>query len=302
LRDDFGKVAVLMGGDSNERAVSLLSGDAVFLALKRLGIEAEAFDPSDRDINEIQSYNRVFITLHGRGGEDGSVQAFLKSKNVAYTGSDSLSSAIGMDKIKTKLLWRSLNIPTPDFLQVNEKTSYIEILDAISVPFFIKPSNEGSSIGIDKIKNEKQYQEAFLKTSKIDTNVIVEKFVDGEEFTVAIVNGKTFPVIKIKPSNEFYDYEAKYIKDDTQYICPSGIEKNKEASISEEALKAFKAVGCSSWGRVDFMMDKAGRHYFIEVNTSPGMTSHSLVPMAAKEVGISFDQLVLEILKTADVK
>ena len=302
MRDDFGKVAVLMGGDSNERAVSLLSGGAVFLALKRLGIEAEAFDPSDRDINEIQSYNRVFITLHGRGGEDGSVQAFLKSKNVAYTGSDSLSSAIGMDKIKTKLLWRSLNIPTPDFLQVNEKTSYIEILDAISVPFFIKPSNEGSSIGIDKIKNEKQYQEAFLKTSKIDTNVIVEKFVDGEEFTVAIVNGKTFPVIKIKPSNEFYDYEAKYIKDDTQYICPSGIEKNKEASISEEALKAFKAVGCSSWGRVDFMMDKAGRHYFIEVNTSPGMTSHSLVPMAAKEAGINFDQLVLEILKTSDVK
>ena len=302
MRDNFGKVAVLMGGDSNERAVSLLSGGAVFLALKRLGIEAEAFDPSDRDINEIQSYNRVFITLHGRGGEDGSMQAFLKSKNVAYTGSDSLSSAIGMDKIKTKLLWRSLNIPTPDFLQVNEKTSYIEILDAISVPFFIKPSNEGSSIGIDKIKNEKQYQEAFLKTSKIDTNVIVEKFVDGEEFTVAIVNGKTFPVIKIKPSNEFYDYEAKYIKDDTQYICPSGIEKNKEASISEEALKAFKVVGCSSWGRVDFMMDKAGRHYFIEVNTSPGMTSHSLVPMAAKEVGINFDQLVLEILKTADVK
>ena len=302
MRDDFGKVAVLMGGDSNERAVSLLSGGAVFLALKRLGIEAEAFDPSDRDINEIQSYNRVFIALHGRGGEDGSVQAFLKSKNVAYTGSDSLSSAIGMDKIKTKLLWRSLNIPTPDFLQVNEKTSYIEILDAISVPFFIKPSNEGSSIGIDKIKNEKQYQEAFLKTSKIDTNVIVEKFVDGEEFTVAIVNGKTFPVIKIKPSNEFYDYEAKYIKDDTQYICPSGIKKNKEASISEEALKAFKVVGCSSWGRVDFMMDKAGRHYFIEVNTSPGMTSHSLVPMAAKEVGINFDQLVLEILKTADVK
>ena len=302
MRDDFGKVAVLMGGDSNERAVSLLSGGAVFLALKRLGIEAEAFDPSDRDINEIQSYNRVFIALHGRGGEDGSVQAFLKSKNVAYTGSDSLSSAIGMDKIKTKLLWRSLNIPTPDFLQVNEKTSYIEILDAISVPFFIKPSNEGSSIGIDKIKNEKQYQEAFLKTSKIDTNVIVEKFVDGEEFTVAIVNGKTFPVIKIKPSNEFYDYEAKYIKDDTQYICPSGIEKNKEASISEEALKAFKVVGCSSWGRVDFMMDKAGRHYFIEVNTSPGMTSHSLVPMAAKEAGINFDQLVLEILKTSDVK
>ena len=302
MRDNFGKVAVLMGGDSNERAVSLLSGGAVFLALKRLGIEAEAFDPSDRDINEIQSYNRVFITLHGRGGEDGSVQAFLKSKNVAYTGSDSLSSAIGMDKIKTKLLWRSLNIPTPDFLQVNEKTSYIEILDAISVPFFIKPSNEGSSIGIDKIKNEKQYQEAFLKTSKIDTNVIVEKFVDGEEFTVAIVNGKTFPVIKIKPSNEFYDYEAKYIKDDTQYICPSGIEKNKEASISEEALKAFKVVGCSSWGRVDFMMDKAGRHYFIEVNTSPGMTSHSLVPMAAKEAGINFDQLVLEILKTSDVK
>ena len=302
MSDDFGKVAVLMGGDSNERAVSLLSGDAVFHALKRLEIDAEAFDPSSRDINEIQSYNRVFIALHGRGGEDGSMQAFLKSKNIAYTGSDSLSSAIGMDKLKTKLLWRSLNISTPDFLQVTEKTSYEEIMSAIGVPFFIKPSNEGSSIGIDKIKNEKQYQDAFLKTSKIDANVIVEKFVDGEEFTVAIVNDKTLPVIKIKPSNEFYDYQAKYIKDDTQYICPSGIEKQKEVSISKEALQAFKIIGCSSWGRVDFMMDKQGRHYFIEVNTSPGMTSHSLVPMAAKEVGINFDQLALEILKTADVK
>jgi len=291
-----------MGGDSNERAVSLLSGEAVLHALKRLGIDAEAFDPSSRDINEIQSYNRAFIALHGRGGEDGSMQAFLKSKNIAYTGSDSLSSAIGMDKLKTKLLWRSLNISTPDFLQVTEKTSYEEIMSAIGVPFFIKPSNEGSSIGIDKIKNEKQYQDAFLKTSKIDANVIVEKFVDGEEFTVAIVNDKTLPVIKIKPSNEFYDYQAKYIKDDTQYICPSGIEKQKEVSISQEALQAFKIIGCSSWGRVDFMMDKQGRHYFIEVNTSPGMTSHSLVPMAAKEVGINFDQLVLEILKTADVK
>jgi len=302
LSDDFGKVAVLMGGDSNERAVSLLSGEAVLHALKRLGINAEAFDPSSRDINEIQSYNRAFIALHGRGGEDGSMQAFLKSKNIAYTGSDSLSSAIGMDKLKTKLLWRSLNISTPDFLQVTEKTSYEEIMSAIGVPFFIKPSNEGSSIGIDKIKNEKQYQDAFLKTSKIDVNVIVEKFVDGEEFTVAIVNDKTLPVIKIKPSNEFYDYQAKYIKDDTQYICPSGIEKQKEVSISKEALQAFKIIGCSSWGRVDFMMDKQGRHYFIEVNTSPGMTSHSLVPMAAKEAGINFDQLVLEILKTADVK
>lgn len=302
MSDDFGKVAVLMGGDSNERAVSLLSGEAVLHALKRLEIDAEAFDPSSRDINEIQSYNRVFIALHGRGGEDGSMQAFLKSKNIAYTGSDSLSSAIGMDKLKTKLLWRSLNISTPDFLQVTEKTSYEEIMSAIGVPFFIKPSNEGSSIGIDKIKNEKQYQDAFLKTSKIDANVIVEKFVDGEEFTVAIVNDKTLPVIKIKPSNEFYDYQAKYIKDDTQYICPSGIEKQKEVSISKEALQAFKIIGCSSWGRVDFMMDKQGRHYFIEVNTSPGMTSHSLVPMAAKEVGINFDQLVLEILKTADVK
>lgn len=291
-----------MGGDSNERAVSLLSGEAVLHALKRLRIDAEAFDPSSRDINEIQSYNRVFIALHGRGGEDGSMQAFLKSKNIAYTGSDSLSSAIGMDKLKTKLLWRSLNISTPDFLQVTEKTSYEEIMSAIGVPFFIKPSNEGSSIGIDKIKNEKQYQDAFLKTSKIDANVIVEKFVDGEEFTVAIVNDKTLPVIKIKPSNEFYDYQAKYIKDDTQYICPSGIEKHKEVLISKEALQAFKVIGCSSWGRVDFMMDKQGRHYFIEVNTSPGMTSHSLVPMAAKEVGINFDQLVLEILKTADVK
>ena len=298
----LGKVAVLMGGDSNERAVSLLSGDAVFHALKRLGIEVEAFDPSERDIEEIKRYDKVFIALHGRGGEDGSIQAFLNSKNIAYTGSDSSSSAIGMDKLKTKLLWRSLNISTPDFLQVTEKNSYNEIVKVIGSPFFIKPSNEGSSIGIDKVKNEQQYREAFLKTSKIDANVIVEKFVDGEEFTVAIVNDKTLPIIKIKPSNEFYDYEAKYLKDDTQYICPSGIEKSKEAFIAKEALNAFKAIGCSGWGRVDFMMDKDGNHYFIEVNTSPGMTSHSLVPMAAKELGINFDELVLEILKTADVK
>ncbi|MCX7191576.1 MAG: D-alanine--D-alanine ligase [Candidatus Methylopumilus sp.] len=300
--NDFGKVAVLMGGDSNERAVSLLSGDAVFHALNRLGINAEAFDPSFRDIEEIKSYDRVFIALHGRGGEDGSMQAFLKSKNVAYTGSDSLSSAIAMDKLKTKLLWRTLNISTPDFLQVTEKTLYADIINLIGSPFFIKPSNEGSSIGIDKIKNEQQYKEAFLKTSKIDSNVIVEKFVDGEEFTVGIVNGKFLPVIKIKPTNEFYDYEAKYLKDDTQYICPSEIEKNKETLIAQEALEAFNSIGCSSWGRVDFMMDKKNDHFFIEVNTSPGMTSHSLVPMAAKEIGIDFDQLVLEILKTANVK
>ncbi len=298
----FGKVAVLMGGDSNERAISLLSGDAIFHALKRLGINAETFDPSGRDIEDIKSYDRVFIALHGRGGEDGSIQALLKSKNVAYTGSDSASSAIGIDKLKTKLLWRSLNISTPDFLQVTERTPYTDVVNTIGLPFFIKPSNEGSSIGIDKIKNEEQYKKAFLKTSKIDPNVIVEEFVDGEEYTVAIVNGKTLPVIKIKPSNEFYDYEAKYLKDDTQYICPSGIEKNKEALIANEALEAFNSIGCSSWGRVDFMMNKKSHHYFIEVNTSPGMTSHSLVPMAAKEMGIDFDHLVLEILKTAYVK
>jgi D-alanine-D-alanine ligase len=291
-----------MGGDSNERAVSLLSGDAVVHALKRLGIQAEAFDPSEKDIEEIKNYSRVFIALHGRGGEDGSIQAFLKSKKVAYTGSDALSSSIGMDKLKTKLLWRSLNISTPDFLQVTEKTSYVDIVNSIGSPFFIKPANEGSSIGIDKIKNEQQYKDVFLKTSKIDSNVIVEKFVDGDEYTVAIVNDKTLPVIKIKPSNEFYDYEAKYIKDDTQYICPSGIEKDKEVLIAQEALEAFRVLGCSSWGRVDFMINQQGQHYFIEVNTSPGMTSHSLVPMAAKEIGINFDQLVLEILKTADVK
>jgi D-alanine-D-alanine ligase len=291
-----------MGGDSNERAVSLLSGDAVVHALKRLGIQAEAFDPSEKDIEEIKNYSRVFIALHGRGGEDGSIQAFLKSKKVAYTGSDALSSSIGMDKLKTKLLWRSLNISTPDFLQVTKKTSYVDIVNSIGSPFFIKPANEGSSIGIDKIKNEQQYKDVFLKTSKIDSNVIVEKFVDGDEYTVAIVNDKTLPVIKIKPSNEFYDYEAKYIKDDTQYICPSGIEKDKEVLIAQEALEAFRVLGCSSWGRVDFMINQQGQHYFIEVNTSPGMTSHSLVPMAAKEIGINFDQLVLEILKTADVK
>ena len=298
----FGKVAVLFGGKSGEREVSLKSGSAVLAALLRQGVDAQAFDPANQELSELTQYDRAMINLHGRYGEDGTIQGALELMGIPYTGSGVMASSLGMDKWRTKLLWKVLNIATPDFEMVDASSDFAAIEKKLGLPLFVKPANEGSSIGISKVKKSGELQAAYLLAAKADPLVIAEKFVGGGEYTVGIIaDGEAdftaLPIIRIEPKNEFYDYEAKYLRNDTEYLCPCGLSAQKEAQIQAEALQAFRAVGCSGWGRVDFLMDEAGAHYFLEVNTSPGMTDHSLVPMAAKAAGISFDALVIKILE-----
>ena len=302
----FGKVAVLLGGLSAEREVSLKSGAAVLIALQAQGIDAQGFDPRDLPLNDLEKFDRVFINLHGRFGEDGCIQGALELLNIPYTGSGVMASAIGMDKWRSKLLWRAMGIVTPDFELLNAHTDFAAIEKKLGLPLFVKPANEGSSIGISKVKRAGDLAAAYALAAKADPLVLAEKFVGGGEYTVGILaNAKkgllTLPIVRIVPKNEFYDYEAKYLRNDTEYLCPCGLSPEKEALIQQEAIAAFQALGCSGWGRVDFLMDENGQHYFLEVNSSPGMTDHSLVPMAAKAAGISFEQLVLRILESADV-
>ncbi len=292
----FGKVAVLFGGKSGEREVSLKSGSAVLAALKRQGVDAHAFDPASQDLSELMAYDHAFIALHGRFGEDGTIQGTLDLMGIPYTGSGVMASSVGMDKWRTKLLWRATGVVTPDFELVNAQSDFTAIEKKLGLPLFVKPANEGSSIGITKVKKAGDLKAAYLLALKADPLVIAEKFVGGGEYTVGILGETPLPIIRIVPKNEFYDYEAKYLRDDTEYLCPCGLSAAKEAQIQAEALQAFRAVGCKGWGRVDFLMDEAGNHYFLELNTSPGMTDHSLVPMAAKAAGISFDELVIKIL------
>ena len=303
LTSKFGKVAVLLGGKSGEREVSLKSGNAVLAALLRQGVDAHAFDTAQRELSELKDFDRVMINLHGRHGEDGTVQGALELMGVPYTGSGVMASSVGMDKWRTKLLWKALNIATPDFEMVNAHSDFAVIENKLGLPLFVKPANEGSSIGITKVKNKGGLEAAYLLAAKADPLVIAEKFVGGGEYTVGILeDAKTglsaLPIIRIVSKNEFYDYEAKYLRDDTEYLCPCGLSAEKERQIQAESLQAFRAIGCTGWGRVDFLMDEAGNHYFLEVNTSPGMTDHSLVPMAAKAAGIGFDALVMKILET----
>ncbi len=298
---NFGKVAVLLGGTSGEREVSLKSGAAVLAALKRQGVDAHAVDPAEKNLSELTQFDRVFNTLHGRGGEDGTMQGALDLMGVPYTGSGVMASSLGMDKWRTKLLWKALNIATPDFAVVNAQSDFAAIEQKLGLPLFVKPANEGSSIGITKVKQKGGLQAAYLLAAKADPLVIAEKFVGGGEYTVGILgNGlneySALPIVRIVPKNEFYDYDAKYLRDDTEYLCPCGLTAEKEAQIQAEALQAFKAIGCTGWGRVDFLMDADGNHFFLELNTNPGMTDHSLVPMAAKAAGLSFDELVMKIL------
>ena len=298
----FGKVAVLFGGKSDEREVSLKSGAAVLAALLRQGVDAYAFDPAERLLHELEGFDRAFISLHGRYGEDGTIQGALELMGIPYTGSGVMASSLGMDKWRTKLLWRVLNIKTPDFELVDAQSDFAAIEQKLGLPLFVKPANEGSSIGITKVKQKGALQAAYLLASKADPLVIAEKYVGGGEYTVGILEDAELglmplPIVRIVPKNEFYDYEAKYLRDDTEYLCPCGLSAEKEAQIQQEALQAFRAVGCRGWGRADFLMDEAGNHYFLELNTSPGMTDHSLVPMAAKAAGMSFDELVIKILR-----
>jgi D-alanine-D-alanine ligase len=302
----FGKVAVLLGGLSAEREVSLKSGAAVLAALQAQGIDAQGFDPRALPLHDLEKFDRVFINLHGRFGEDGCIQGALELLNIPYTGSGVMASAIGMDKWRSKLLWRAMGIVTPDFELLNAHTDFAAIEKKLGLPLFVKPANEGSSIGISKVKRAGDLAAAYALAAKADPLVLAEKFVGGGEYTVGILaNAKkgleALPIVRIVPKNEFYDYEAKYLRNDTEYLCPCGLSPEKEALIQREAIAAFQALGCSGWGRVDFLMDENGQHYFLEVNSSPGMTDHSLVPMAAKAAGISFEQLVLRILESADV-
>lgn len=299
MSNTFGKVAVLLGGKSGEREVSLKSGSAVLTALQGQGIDAEAFDPSTRPLHELEQYDVAFICLHGRLGEDGTIQGALQLFGIPYTGSGVMASAIGMDKWRTKLIWHAAGVTTPAFEVVSADSNFSAIEKKLGLPLFVKPANEGSSIGISKVKTAGGLKAAYELAAKSDPLVIAEQFVGGGEYTVGILGEEVLPIVRIVPANEFYDFDAKYLRDDTKYLCPCGLPKEQEAKIQSEALHAFKAIGGTGWGRVDFLMDEEGKHYFLEVNTSPGMTDHSLVPMAAKATGIAFADLVKRILTLA---
>ncbi len=301
MSSKFGKVAVLLGGKSAEREVSLKSGNAVLAALKRNGVDAHAFDPAERPLHDLEGYDRAFISLHGRGGEDGTIQGALELIGIPYTGSGVMASAVGMDKWRTKLLWQAAGIPTPQFELVSADSDFAAIEARLGLPLFVKPANEGSSIGISKVKTAGGLRAAYEEAAQYDPLVIAERFVGGGEYTVGVLGDQVLPVIRIVPANEFYDYEAKYLRDDTRYLCPAGLSEAQETAIRAQAQQAFRVLGGRGWGRVDFLMDEAGKHYFLEANTSPGMTDHSLVPMGARAAGIEFDQLVMQILEMACV-
>jgi len=293
----FGKVAVLFGGRSGERAVSLKSGAAVLAALQRQGVDAHAFDPAHQPLSDLKAFDRAFIALHGRYGEDGTIQGALELMDIPYTGSGVMASALGMDKWRTKLLWTAAGVTTPNYVLMDDSTHAENVVTALGLPLFIKPANEGSSIGVSKVKQAGDVMTAYALAKQSDPLVIAEQFVGGGEYTVGILGETALPIVRIVPKNEYYDYEAKYLRDDTAYLCPCGLAAEQEKQIQADALQAFKVLGCQGWGRVDFLMDAAGKHYFLEVNTSPGMTDHSLVPMAAKAAGLDFEALVICILQ-----
>jgi len=297
----FGRVAVLMGGRSNERDISFESGNAVLEALLRKKIDAIAIDPKIDELKRLKFFDRAFICLHGQDGEDGKIQTFLESINLPYTGSGILPSSLGMDKFKCKTIWKAKNISTPVFMQVNNINQFKKASNLCGLPFFLKPANSGSSIGIAKVNNEKEFIIAFEKAYKIDKIVIVESLVIGSEYSVPIIHNRPFPIIEIRTKTDFYDYEAKYIRDDTEFICPADVSTDVVESINIECVEAFNAIGCDGWGRVDFIIDKKNKIHIIEINTVPGMTNHSLVPMSASKIGIEFDDLVIMILETSNV-
>lgn len=295
----FGKVAVLLGGKSAERGVSLDSGTAVLEALVRSGVDAEGFDPQERSVTELVGYDRAFIVLHGRGGEDGQIQGVLEWLNIPYTGTGVQGSAIGMDKVKTKQVWQGSELPTAPYRIVSKDSDLNEIVGSIGLPFIIKPVHEGSSIGMSKVEKIEDFAEAIAKAAVHDAVVMAEKWITGREFTIVILNGQALPVIRLEPPKDvaFYDYEAKYNRNDVQYGIPCGLTEDEEKRLQALCLRAFQAVGASGWGRIDAMQDEKGNFWLLEVNTVPGMTSHSLVPKAAKAVGLDFDQLCVAILE-----
>lgn len=300
---NFGKVAVLFGGKSAEREVSLKSGAAVLAALLRSGVDAHPFDPAVQNLQALadDGFERAFIALHGRYGEDGTVQGALELLGIPYTGSGVMASALGMDKWRSKLVWQAGGLPIPDYVLLDEHSDWGSVAQQLGLPLFVKPANEGSSVGISKVKSAAELPAAYREAARHDPLVLAERYIGGGEYTVAILGERALPVIKIEPANEFYDYEAKYLSDETRYLCPSGLSAEREAGMQELAKRAFALIGGQGWGRVDFLAGEDGKVYLLEANTSPGMTDHSLVPMAARRDGMSFEQLVLRILELAHV-
>lgn len=295
----FGKVAVLFGGTSAEREVSLNSGSRVLAALQGQGIDAHAFDPAEQPLDALKGYDRAFIALHGRHGEDGTIQGALEVMHIPYTGSGVLASALAMDKFRTKLMWQAAGLAIPEYALLTTDSDFADIEEELGLPLFVKPAREGSSIGVTKVKERGALKAAYEEAAQHDPLVIAEKGVMGGEYTVGIIGDEAMPIIKIEPATEWYDYEAKYNRDDTKYLCPCGLPEAKEMEIRKGALEAFRILGGRGWGRVDFLMDEDGKYYFLEVNTAPGMTDHSLVPMAARVNGMDYPTLVRRVLELA---
>ncbi|SFN77460.1 D-alanine--D-alanine ligase [Xenorhabdus japonica] len=303
------KVAVLLGGTSAEREVSLQSGHAVVAGLKEAGINAYSVDTKDFDVTKLkeEGFNKVFIALHGRGGEDGTLQGLLEFLQLPYTGSGVMASALSMDKLRTKQLWQGAKLPVFPYVVINsQKFEQVndfqlkEYVQELGLPLMVKPNLEGSSVGMTKVNDYSELRGALALAFKYDTDVLIEKWLFGPEYTVGFLGDEALPSIRIQAPEVFYDYDAKYISNQTQYFCPSGLSVEKEQELSDIASKAYKALGCRGWGRVDIMDDGNGNFYLLEVNTSPGMTSHSLVPIAARQAGLNFSQLVARILELVD--
>lgn len=297
----FKKIAVLMGGQSAERSISLKSGQAVLNALQAQKIPAVGIDVNESIVDTLrqEKIDCACIMLHGRGGEDGTIQGLLEILHIPYTGSGVLASALAMNKLKTKQIWQSMNLSTPHYIQLHENMDWASVVKTLGLPIMVKPAHEGSSYGASRVNTLAELSSAYTLAAQYDDVVIAEQWITGAEFSVSILNGRALPAIQLKTNRDFYNFEAKYVANDTQYLCPCGLSEEDESRLKALALQAFNAVGCHGYGRVDVMQDAHGKFYALEVNTLPGMTDHSLVPMAAKAEGISFEQLTLEILKTA---
>jgi len=297
----LGKVAVLMGGSSAERDVSLMSGGAVLEALRARGVDAHAFDPSERDVMTLrdEGFDRAFIILHGRGGEDGTLQGVLETLRIPYTGSGVMASAISMDKWRTKLVWLAAGLPTPRFRLLEADTDWDGVVSDLGLPIFVKPVHEGSSMGATKVTEAAQLREAWALAARFDSLVIAEEFIEGQELTAPFLGDKPLPLVRIAAPDGKYDYQNKYFTDVVQYHCPCGLPAEREAELQAIVMRASAVLGCRGWGRADLMLTADGRAYLLEMNTAPGMTSHSLVPMAARAAGLSFEDLCVEILKGA---
>ena len=299
----FGNVAVLLGGRSAEREISLQSGQAVLAALRRSGVDAHPFDPAEKPLAALldEHFDRAHIALHGRFGEDGTVQGALELMGIPYTGSGVMASALAMDKWRTKLLWQAVGVSSPRCVLLTAQSDFEWVAQTLGLPLIIKPAREGSTIGLSKIYQTQDMEQAYHQAASHDDLVLAEAFIEGTELTAAILGDRPLPLVRIEVSGDLYDYQAKYFSDETRYYCPCGLPDEQERAIQQQALLAYQTLGCEGWGRVDVIVDRTGDFYFLEVNTSPGMTNHSLVPMAARTAGMEFDELVLKILSLTHV-